>query len=105
MESVVATLAATQLRRTGHVARMDASSIRKQIVYVEIAQGARKVGGQEIRFKDVSKRHIKSMGQEVDFWEHQASDKSGWHGLRHEGKQWINQKNDNCMRTITPSED
>ena len=77
MESVEAILAATQLRWTGHVARTDAFRIPKQILYGELAQGVRKVGGQKLRYKDVSKRHMKSIGLEVNTWEHQASDRSG----------------------------
>ena len=92
MESVEAILAATQLRWTGHVARMDTSRIPRQIFYGELAQGTRKVGGQKLRYKDVAKRHMKSMGLEVNNWEHQANDRSKWRSLLHEGKRRIHQK-------------
>ena len=83
IKSVEAILPATQLRWTDHVARMDASRIPKQIFSGELAQGARKVGAQKLRYKDVAKRHMKSIGLKVDTWEHQASDRSGTRSLLH----------------------
>ena len=92
MESVEATLAATQLRWLGHVARMDESRIPKKILYGELAVGKRRRGGQKLRYKDVAKRHLKAMDLDVDSWEDQAADRGRWRSSLYNGKQVIHRK-------------
>ena len=92
MESVEAVLAATQLRWIGHVARMENSRIPKQILYGELAQGRRKVGGQKLRYKDVAKRHMKAMNIDYNNWEEHVSDRSEWRRSLHKGRETIHLK-------------
>ena len=92
LETVEAVLAATQLRWVGHVARMEDSRIPKKVLYGELAEGRRKVGGQKLRFKDVIKRHMKSMNLDIHNWEQQVTDRSKWRSSLHKGRETIHQK-------------
>ena len=85
-------LAATQLRWLGHVARMKDSCILKQILYGELAQGSRKVGGQKLRYKDVAKRNMKAVDLDVSSWERQAADRNDWCSSLYKGLETIHQK-------------
>ena len=73
MESVEATLAATQLRWLGHVFRMDDSRIPKMVLYEELAESKRRRGGLRLRYKDVVKRHMKAMNMNTNSWEDLAA--------------------------------
>ena len=92
LESVEAVLAATQLRWTGHVARMEDDRIPKIVLYGELARGSRKVGGQKLRYKDVVKRHLKAMSVEVGTWEALAADRTSWRASIHRGKTKIEER-------------
>ena len=92
MENAEVVLAATQLRWIGHVARMENSRIPKQILYGELAQGRRKVGGQKLRYKDVAKRHMKAMNIDFNNWEEHVSDRSKWRRSLHKGRETIHLK-------------
>ena len=69
------TLTNSQLRRTGHVARICEDRTLKTVFYGELAEGWRSVGGQKLRYKDVTKLHMKSMGLNDDGWEELAADR------------------------------
>ena len=75
LDSVEAVLTTMQLRWTGHVVRMEDDRIPKQLLYGELAEGKRKVGGQKLRYKDVQKRHLKAMNIVVNSWEQLAADR------------------------------
>ena len=92
LESVEAGLAATQLRWTGHVVRMNEERIPKIALYGELARGSRKVGGQKLRYRDVVKRHLKAMDIEVGTWEELAADRTGWRASIHRGKARIEER-------------
>ena len=51
LHTIEATLANSQLRWTGHVARMREDRIPKTVFYGELAEGRRSVGGQNLRYK------------------------------------------------------
>ena len=92
LESVEAGLAATQLRWTGHVVRMNEKRIPKITLYGELARGSRKVGGQKLRYRDVVKRHLKAMDIEVGTWEELAADRTSWRASIHRGKVRIEER-------------
>lgn len=75
MPSVEALLTASNVRWAGHVARMDDNRIPKAIMYSELAEGRRAVGGQKLRFKDVLKRNLEAADGPVDDWEKLAHDR------------------------------
>ena len=92
MDSVEAVLATMQLRWTGHVVRMEEDRIPKQLLYGELAEGKRKVGGQKLRYKDVQKRHLKSMNIDVNSWEQLAADRNSWRHSLHTGREAVQSK-------------
>ena len=92
LESVEATLAASQLRWTGHVVRMDDSRIPKALLYGELVNGRRRVGGQKLRYRDVMKRHLKAMDIPTDNWEELARDRSKWRSAIHAGRAKIERR-------------
>ena len=54
LPSVHTMLQKCQVRWAGHVYRMSDERIPKQLLYGELANGKRSVGGQRKRFKDIS---------------------------------------------------
>ena len=52
----------------------------KAVFYSELRQGKRSHGGQNLRFKDVLKRHMKKTGISPDTWE-EAAQRVKWRGL------------------------
>ena len=62
------------------------------MVYFELAEGRRSVGGQKLRYKDVAKRHKKPKNIEVDGWEEFAADQSELRAALHRRKEVIEQK-------------
>ena len=77
MPPVEAILAKMQLRWTGHVIRMEDHRIPKSLLYGELATGHRRVGRPCLRYKDVVKRHVKTVGLDAS-WEMQAQDRDAW---------------------------
>jgi len=70
-----------QLRRTGHVVRMNDDRLPKIIFYSELQQGTRSCGGQKKRFKDCLKANLKNCDIERNELEDVATDRSGWCSL------------------------
>ncbi|CAG9136099.1 unnamed protein product [Plutella xylostella] len=70
-----------QLRWCGHVARMAEERVAKRILYSELKEGKRKVGGQLLRYKDVLKRHLKRCDIEPAHWESLAARRPDWRRL------------------------
>lgn len=70
-----------QLRWCGHVARMAEERVAKRILYSELKEGKRKVGGQLLRYKDVLKRHLKRCDIEPAHWESLAARRPEWRRL------------------------
>ncbi|VDL95171.1 unnamed protein product [Schistocephalus solidus] len=57
--SIHAMLRQVQLRRSGHLVRMDGERLHKRIFYGDVATGARQKGGQKRRYKDTLKKSLK----------------------------------------------
>ena len=67
-----------QLRWVGHVVRMPRSRIPKQLLYGELTEGKRSVGGQLLRFKDTLKRSMKECYLDPSKLEELAEDRPLW---------------------------
>ena len=78
MPSLYTMLRQRRLRWLGHVHRMADGRIPKDLLYGQLATGTRPVGRPHLRFKDVCKRDMKSMGIGVDNWEDCANDRASW---------------------------
>ena len=81
MPSVEANIISSQLRWTGHVVRMNDSRLPKQLLYGELKEGKRKVGGQKLRYKDTIKRHLKRIDCDTNTWEERARDRKIWRAV------------------------
>ena len=80
MPSIHTLLEKVQARWAGHVARMPDGRLPKQLLYGELCQGKRSVGGQKKRFKDCLKASFKSLGIDHNTWETLAKDRPAWRG-------------------------
>ena len=74
-----------QLRWAGHVARMPDHRIPKQLMFGELANGKRSIGGQKKRFKDSIKSALKEFAIDHVGWEQAAQDRSSWRSVLHKG--------------------
>ena len=64
-----------RMRWLGHVTRMKDGRILKEILlYGELATGKRPTGRPQLRFKDVCKRDLQTLGINTDSWEVTATD-------------------------------
>lgn len=78
MPSVEAMIISAQLRWSGHVVRMNERRLPKQLLYGELTEGERNIGGQKLRYKDTIKRHLKRIDADVNTWETKARDRKQW---------------------------
>ncbi|XP_047481685.1 uncharacterized protein LOC125034088 [Penaeus chinensis] len=76
--SIHTLLQKAQVRWAGHVVRMADSRLPKQLLYGELCEGKRSVGGQKKRFKDSLKASLKDMNINVSTWEQLATNRSNW---------------------------
>nr|VZH96723.1 unnamed protein product [Spirometra erinaceieuropaei] len=67
-----------QLRWSGHLVRMDDERLPKRLVYVDVATGSRRQGGQILRYKDTLKSSLKSLQINPTNWEELARDRPTW---------------------------
>ena len=87
LSSIHTLLLKSQARWAGHVHRMSDCRIPKQLMYGELKQGKRHVGGQKKRYKDTLKASFKDLQIDIQGWEEQAADRSIWRQLINEGAQ------------------
>ena len=78
LPSIFALLAQRRLRWLGHVRRMDDSRIPKDLLYGELADGARSRGRPSLRYKDSCKRDLKGSGIDLETWESLAENRGAW---------------------------
>ena len=86
-QSVHTLLMRAQVRWAGHIARMPDERIPKQLLYGELSDGKRSVGGQKKRFKDTLKASLKSFSIDISTWDKVAVDRSTWRNLMYKGAQ------------------
>ena len=67
-----------RLRWLCHTLRMGGERIPKSLLYSELVDGRRKRGQPTLRFKDASKRDLKSLNVGTDKWEELANDRDKW---------------------------
>ena len=73
-----ALLSQRRMRWLGHIRRMPDGRIPKDILYGELEEGKRQCGRPKLRFRDVCKRDLRSLGIDEVSWEETASDRSAW---------------------------
>ena len=78
LPSIFALLTQRRLRWLGHVRRMDDSRIPKDLLYGELADGARPRGCPSLRYKDSCKRDLKCAGIDLETWESLAENRGAW---------------------------
>ena len=76
--SMFALLSQRRLRLLGRVCRMDNGRIPKDVLYSELASGARCLGRPALRFRDAYKRNIKSAQISIESCESAVADCKKW---------------------------
>nr|VZH91133.1 unnamed protein product [Spirometra erinaceieuropaei] len=67
-----------QLRRSGHLVRMDDERLPKRLIYGDVATGSRCQGGQIRRYKNTLKSSLKRLQINPTKWEELALDRPTW---------------------------
>ena len=96
--SLESLLGRRQLRWLGHVIRMDAERLPKQILYGELSSGRRGVGGQKKRHKDLMKTVLKKFDITPVMLETLAKDRNIWRKKCYEGASKCEDKRNEQMR-------
>jgi hypothetical protein len=78
MISLLSVLSERRLKWMGHVSRMGAGRIPKDLLYGELVEGRRKTGRPKLRLKDICMRDLKRCRIDPSSWETQAADRQGW---------------------------
>ena len=76
--SIFSLLSQRRLRWLGHVYRMDAKRIPRNMLYGQLATGSRRTGRPLLRFKDACKRDMRGCPINTDGWEQLASNRPKW---------------------------
>lgn len=76
-----ALLITARLRWSGRIAHMSDTRLPKQVLYSELAFGARSRGGQLMQYKDSLKSSLKAVGVNLKHFEVLAANRSSWRAL------------------------
>ena len=76
--SIHSLLQQAQIRWAGHVVRMTDSRLPKQLLYGELCEGKRSVGGQKKRYKDCIKASLQNLNINVSNWEQPTTNRTAW---------------------------
>ncbi|GAA6107071.1 uncharacterized protein LOC118407100 [Tachysurus ichikawai] len=87
VNSMFSILSERRLCWLGHVRRMDPGRIPKDLLYGELAEGARLTGRPRLRYKDVCKKDMKMANINVNNWESYADDRPAWRLAVRQGAQ------------------
>jgi transcription termination factor 2 len=85
--SIEAMVARHRLRWIGHVQRMPDDRLPKRILYAELVNGNRPVGGPKKRFKDQLKRTLIASDIPLSHWVETANDRTRWRQVCEDGIQ------------------
>lgn len=85
MTSIITFIRKAQIRWACHVSRMPDDRILKQLLYGELCQGKRSVGGQRNRFKNSLRVSLIDFSIHTHTWEDLAADCPSWRNLIHVG--------------------
>ena len=80
IETVETMVRKRRLRWLGHVARMDAGRIPRQLLVCKLEAGKRAVGGQKLRWADIATKDLKRCGIDKD-WRERAQDHDEWNAV------------------------
>ena len=94
--SIEAMLITRQLRWVGHVIRMPEDRLPRCLLYGELEDGRRSVGGQKKRYKDSLKENLKACNIVPDQLEHLAINRSLWRSTVHEGVTYFEEQRTNA---------
>ncbi|XP_019645840.1 PREDICTED: protocadherin Fat 4-like [Branchiostoma belcheri] len=78
LPSIHTLLRRAQVRWAGHLVRMPDTRLPKRLLYSELVEGKRSVGGQKKRFKDTLKTTLKSFKIDTSTWESAAQNRAAW---------------------------
>ena len=78
LPSVETILLRAQLRRAGHVRRMEDVRMPKTVFFSEFQEGERGRGAPRKRYKDQLKRQLAQAGISYQSWQQEASDRHSW---------------------------
>ena len=110
-QSIEAILHRNRLRWLGHVIRMPDHRLPKQMLYGELSEGARSVGGQFKRYRDVAKQTLKVCNIQFGQIENTALDRAWWSASSRQGVKraeedrhaWLQRRRDRRHRGPTRS--
>ena len=83
--SIGSMLMESQLRWSGHIARMPDYRLPKRVFFGELCSGDRSRGRPRKRYKDTLKVSLKRCEIEPESWEHVAQDRATWRNLVKQG--------------------
>lgn len=69
------------LRRLGHIERMDHQRLPRQLLYSQLCEGKRNLGWPRLRFKDTVKNNLEKLDIGRSSWKQRAKGRAAWRNL------------------------